>query len=79
MGAQNVLLTHFSSRYPKVPELCTHCAASGDGVMAIGVAFDLMTVKIGAMRRLNGYLPDIEASFAEKLEEEEIVAPMDDS
>ncbi|KAH7104245.1 hypothetical protein BKA62DRAFT_693992 [Auriculariales sp. MPI-PUGE-AT-0066] len=96
MKAHNVLLTHFSSRYPKfmqgssvqgtenassdgndtaVPPL----AGSTSATPVVGLAFDLMTVSIGEMKKLNSYLPALEQCFAEVLEQEDLAAPGSDS
>ncbi|EJD54854.1 hypothetical protein AURDEDRAFT_51696 [Auricularia subglabra TFB-10046 SS5] len=72
MKVQNVLLTHFSSRYPK---LVRGSKDTGAGGPVVGVAFDGLTVPIGAMRRLNSYLPVLESHFADRLEEEDLTAP----
>ncbi|KAH7054681.1 hypothetical protein BKA62DRAFT_601090, partial [Auriculariales sp. MPI-PUGE-AT-0066] len=86
MKAHNVLLTHFSSRYPKSMQgSCVQGieSASSDGndttvqhavstsaTPVVGLAFDLMTVSIGEMKKLNSYLPALEQCFAEVLEQE---------
>ena len=40
-----------------------------------GVAFDLLTIRVGDMRKLNCYLPALEACFAAELENEDVAAP----
>lgn len=60
MGAQNILLTHFSNRFPKTPQFVTE---SGDDLPIVAVAFDNSPVRIGDMWKLACYLPAIEQSF----------------
>lgn len=77
MNAKNLLLTHFSNRYPKLPVIAKD-RSGGDGPV-VGVAFDFMSVSLGAMKRLNSYLPVLESCFASTIEEEDIAAPGGDS
>lgn len=60
MRAQNILLTHFSNRFPKTPQLVTESDPSSP---TIAVAFDNSPVRIGDMWKLAYYLPAIEQSF----------------
>ncbi|KAJ3339301.1 hypothetical protein HDU93_008408 [Gonapodya sp. JEL0774] len=58
MAARNLLLTHFSQRYPKVPTIAVHHA---DFSPMTGVAFDMMRVRVSDFSRLEkmmkgGYL-----------------------
>ncbi|KAG0341979.1 tRNAse Z trz4, mitochondrial, partial [Podila humilis] len=53
MGAQAVLLTHFSQRYPKVPQFDPR----GREKLAIGICFDLMTIRLGDIWRLQKFAP----------------------
>ncbi|KZV87031.1 hypothetical protein EXIGLDRAFT_840328 [Exidia glandulosa HHB12029] len=76
MNAKNLILTHFSNRYPKLPVI-TKGAGDGDGPV-VGVAFDFSSIPIGAMKRLRSYLPVVESCFAETLEED-VSAPGGDS
>ena len=125
MHAKNILLTHFSARYPKMPQsevvpvtvvqapdtegtsqdvvpgkeatidtvanrrynidvtpkafvaLIIPCSdATKDTENAspspvLGLAFDHASIRLGDMRKLNTYLPAIEQSFSETLDEEE--------
>lgn len=67
MGAQKLLLTHFSARYPGMPP------RRGDGESGgplIGLAFDYSRVRLGDMWKLNMYLPPIQHAFDELGEEE---------
>ena len=82
MEAENLLLTHFSARYPKMPQSEAAPNASGSTDIrqpTLGIAFDLSRVRIGDMPKLNAYLPAIEQSFgltAEVEEDEEIAQVM---
>ncbi|KAL2916967.1 hypothetical protein HK105_203399 [Polyrhizophydium stewartii] len=65
MQAQNLLLTHFSQRYPKLPNVD---AAPSDGnnpahLPTIGVAFDLMTVPMPEFWKLPHMVPALQALF----------------
>ena len=68
MGAQKLLLTHFSARYPGMPP------RRGDGEESrwpvIGLAFDYSRIRLGDMWKLNMYLPAIQHAFNELGEEE---------
>jgi ribonuclease Z len=66
MNAENVLLTHFSARYPKMPPAgipmpSTNSGTSREPVLAL--AFDHASIAIGDMWKMNLYLPAIEQSF----------------
>jgi len=63
MQAKNVLLTHFSSRYPKAIQI-----VSSQTSPAVGVAFDHVSVGINEMWKLNRCLPAIEQSFLDSEE-----------
>lgn len=60
MNAQNILLTHFSARYPKMPPSVSERQA-GDPVVAF--AFDHANIKIGDMWKMGAYARAIEQSF----------------
>lgn len=62
MNAQNILLTHFSARYPKMPPSVSERQA-GDPVVAF--AFDLANIKIGDMWKMAAYAGAIEQSFTD--------------
>jgi ribonuclease Z len=70
MNAENVLLTHFSARYPKMPP---HISETSEGAQqrgpTLGLAFDQARVRIGDMRKLELYLPAIKQSFLDTAEE----------
>ena len=60
--ARNLLLTHFSQRYPRTPRLRHGPSANGaDPDIAIG--FDLMSIKIKDMWRMQYYLDAFEVMF----------------
>ncbi|RKO93416.1 beta-lactamase-like protein [Blyttiomyces helicus] len=61
MEAKTVLLTHFSQRYPKVPTL----PAQSDA-MPIGVAFDLMRLKVSEAWRLPKIAEGLHAMFNDR-------------
>jgi ribonuclease Z len=71
MHAENVLLTHFSARYPKMPPdaIFSHKRIT-EKEPILGLAFDNARVKIGTMRKLNMYLAAIEQSFQEEGDED---------
>jgi ribonuclease Z len=60
MNAQNILLTHFSARYPKMPP-SVYERQPGDPVIAL--AFDHANIKIGDMWKMGKYACAIEQSF----------------
>jgi len=77
MGAKNLLLTHFSQRYPKITDLNAK-AAVVEGAEAslperapslarpvIGLAFDFASIPIGSMWKMERYTPALEQLFAE--------------
>lgn len=67
MRARNILLTHFSARYPNVPPAVATERRPGDPVVAL--AFDHADIRIGEMWKMNAYIKAIEQSFAD-LEDE---------
>lgn len=61
MRARRVLLTHFSQRYPKIPNELSQGArasAQGDGQVVL-MAFDQMQVKLGDFSQAAAFLPAI--------------------
>jgi ribonuclease Z len=60
MNAKNLLLTHFSQRFPKVPKMQSE---EGMEQMNIGLAFDLMRVDLHDFRKLPHYAPLYSALF----------------
>ncbi|KIJ09075.1 hypothetical protein PAXINDRAFT_172647 [Paxillus involutus ATCC 200175] len=67
MKAQNILLTHFSARYPTMPPSVMTPHKPGDPTLAL--AFDHANIKIGDMWKMNAYMKAIEQSFID-LEDE---------
>ena len=72
MKAKNVLLTHFSARYPKmppsgVPTPNTRYEPSREPFLAL--AFDHANIAIGDMWKMNLYLPAIKQSFSDIADE----------
>ncbi|KIM85847.1 hypothetical protein PILCRDRAFT_817088 [Piloderma croceum F 1598] len=66
MNAENILLTHFSARYPQMPPsgiltANTYGETSREPILAL--AFDHASIAIGDMWKMNLYLPAIEQSF----------------
>ena len=61
MGARNLVLTHFSQRYPKLPPALAQHAA---------VAFDLMHVRFDGVGALSGLVPRLSAALQDVAEEE---------
>ncbi|RKU45207.1 hypothetical protein DL546_008136 [Coniochaeta pulveracea] len=74
MRARNVLLTHFSQRYPTMPvfDQGAMVVDSGEGEkdVPVLVAFDFMRVKLGGFRRAREFLPALQKLY-EKSEEED--------
>jgi hypothetical protein len=55
MGAQNILLTHFSQKWSRVPEFVIEWSKNKDETEKygnVGIAFDHMAVKVGDMWKL---------------------------
>ena len=64
MNVKNLLLTHFSQRYPKIPDL----KELGEGSeMQIGIAFDLMRIGLQTFRKLSRFSPALKLMFEEPL------------
>ena len=59
--SQELLLTHFSQRYPKVPALTTDYSEEG---VKIGVAFDSMQVPFGRVETLQTHLSVLRQIYA---------------
>lgn len=62
MNAQYILLTHFSQRYPKVPNF-------QDDNGRIAISFDLMQSTIGDLYKSSKYLKAIKVLYSEDSEE----------
>jgi len=67
MKAENILLTHFSARYPRTPP----STIIDPNEAPVGLAFDHASMRIGDIWKLNSYLPALEQSFVETKEEGE--------
>jgi len=79
MRAQNVLLTHFSSRYPTMPRYFASSPERGgtDHQPTIALAMDHACIRVGDLWKMAAYFPAIEQSFRditdEGDEEEEVM------
>ncbi|KAG8216533.1 hypothetical protein J3R82DRAFT_6675 [Butyriboletus roseoflavus] len=67
MKARNILLTHFSARYPNIPPSIVTEHNPGDPTLAL--ALDHANIKIGEMWKMNAYIKAIQQSFTD-LEDE---------
>ncbi|KAL4253032.1 RNase Z family protein [Abortiporus biennis] len=71
MNAKNLLLTHFSARYPQIPpwlmEADTSATAARGPTLAL--AFDHAKIRIGDLPKLQAYLPAIHQSFDDTKED----------
>ncbi|KAG9033520.1 hypothetical protein FRB95_014699 [Tulasnella sp. JGI-2019a] len=71
MHAKNILLTHFSQRYPKFPELKTSPSTvvdeAGDVIAGreapIAVAFDCASLRIGSLWKMEHYMNALAKTF----------------
>lgn len=59
MGAENILLTHFSQRYPKIPDL----GGVGGGEGVVGLAYDLMRVNVREFWRVGMLVEGLKGLF----------------
>lgn len=62
MKARNVLLTHFSQRYPAMPVLDRESWSTERDVPVL-VAFDFMRVRLGDFRRAREFLPALQKMY----------------
>lgn len=72
MKAANILLTHFSARYPTMPPSGVPAPLDQDGTTkeaTLGLAFDNTNIAIRDMWKMNFYLRAIEQSFKDPTEE----------
>ncbi|TPX59209.1 hypothetical protein SpCBS45565_g07801 [Spizellomyces sp. 'palustris'] len=72
MRAKWIFLTHFSQRYPKMPSLNFSSWPAADQEQrksSVGVAFDMMAIKIGQMRRMAKYFGPLEKLYPAAQEE----------
>ncbi|KAK1230906.1 hypothetical protein PQX77_005984 [Marasmius sp. AFHP31] len=83
MKARNILLTHFSARYPKIikykaqqwqsepgAEKVEEVAGFDPNRGVVAIAFDHADMRIADMWKLNYYLPALESSFQQTVAEE---------
>ncbi|KAH7911176.1 hypothetical protein BJ138DRAFT_1151318 [Hygrophoropsis aurantiaca] len=71
MKAQNILLTHFSARYPKMPPPSA-LKTEGPNDPVLALAFDMANIKLGEMWKLSAYMAAIEQSFIDSPEENDL-------
>ena len=75
MGARNILLTHFSQRYPKMARSSLFALNDQDRAdennVPIALAFDLVTYPLSQFSKIQGYTPAMEALFAADTEAED--------
>lgn len=71
MKARNILLTHFSARYPNIPPSVETEHNPGDPTLAL--AFDHANIKIGEMWKMNAYIKAIEQSFTDLEDENDVI------
>ncbi|KAL1738920.1 beta-lactamase-like protein, partial [Schizophyllum fasciatum] len=65
MSAENVLLTHFSARYPKLPPAVLSRSGDAAARPLVTMAFDHARMTIGTMWKVNAYLPAIRQCMAD--------------
>ncbi|CAJ0601391.1 unnamed protein product [Cylicocyclus nassatus] len=68
MKAKNVILTHFSARYPKVPELPAYLEKCGN----VGVAMDNLSVRFDQLALVPKLIPIFREVYQEELFEIEL-------
>ena len=75
MKAENILLTHFSTRYPKLPHTMFLAGSSNSSETRpnIVLAFDHARMKLGEMYKFKAYMPAIEQCFCSEQEDDEII------
>jgi ribonuclease Z len=73
MYAEHVLLTHFSARYPKMPPGGIIRLRQEDRLRQpiLALAFDQINLTIGNMWKLHHYLPAVEQSFRDTVEDDD--------
>ncbi|KAF9006200.1 hypothetical protein BDQ17DRAFT_1352945 [Cyathus striatus] len=84
MGAENILLTHFSARYPKLPPSMVNSVGDIESFREgpiLALAYDHARLTIGNMWKLGYYLPALEKTVEDTAEEqgdaEELAAAAD--
>ncbi|KZT39457.1 hypothetical protein SISSUDRAFT_984836 [Sistotremastrum suecicum HHB10207 ss-3] len=71
MGAETILLTHFSGRYPKMPEYKT--MGSEPTKHRLALAFDNAQFRVGDMWKMEKYFTAIERSYGDVDDETTVV------
>ncbi|KAF7370999.1 hypothetical protein MSAN_00734100 [Mycena sanguinolenta] len=75
MKAENVLLTHFSARYPRLPPSLgvaqSPTSETGEREPVVALALDHAHLTLGSMWKLNAYLPAIQQTFADTSDEQD--------
>ena len=78
MRAQNVLLTHFSTRYPTMPRyFASPKRDEGDDKLTVALSMDHACIRVGDLWKMATYIPAIAQSFediADEGDEEEETA-----
>ncbi|OIW33021.1 hypothetical protein CONLIGDRAFT_558790, partial [Coniochaeta ligniaria NRRL 30616] len=69
MRAKNVLLTHFSQRYPKLPEV-SNAGGGKEGDAPVVFAFDFMRVRLGEFGRAKEFLGALRRLYADEVKED---------
>ena len=72
MNPDFTILTHFSQRYPKVPQLLLtdDCPRS-----KVTIAFDCMSARLNELQKLPSFLPAMKEIFAEDFEQDDNIIP----
>ncbi|KAJ3212665.1 Zinc phosphodiesterase ELAC protein 2 [Entophlyctis luteolus] len=80
MNAKNLLLTHFSQRYPKLPKLSTEVLSTAgarmEGKMSIGVAFDSMRIRLSEFPQLEHLYGPLNTLWGDIVVVDEDAVPM---
>jgi ribonuclease Z len=74
MRAQNVLLTHFSSRYPTMPRYLAS-SPERDGIEhqpTVALAMDHACIRLGDLWKMARYFPAIEQNFRDIRDEGDV-------
>lgn len=73
MNAGNILLTHFSQRYPKMPDLGSVPVIDESGTVVdaqkrppVAVAFDGASLKIGSLWKMEHYMDALAKTFPQE-------------
>ncbi|KAG8949139.1 hypothetical protein FRC00_008236 [Tulasnella sp. 408] len=88
MNAKNILLTHFSQRYPKMPELQAPALAdesltspSEEPLAPVAIAFDCATLRLGSLWKMEKYMGAMAQTFEKEPGDDtsDGAAPLDDA